>query len=185
MAMRKWLSIQRGDGHPTWGAMWTDVGRLRLIWCTPNRPSSPGHPDIAGHPNVWMIVWRRKLPEWDQESYERVIRPMSMEEKNRYFAARFPRIEGANGKPRFDVAATIAKKDAHEVAAKLPVLTKLARNLAYRLPSSHKPLAHIVLTYAQATELLEQAATQAFELMRPAIETTVRDLREELPKLHK
>src|SRR5262249_41478973 len=24
-----------------------------------------GHPDIHGHPNVWMIVWRRNLPEFD------------------------------------------------------------------------------------------------------------------------
>jgi hypothetical protein len=36
-----------------------------------------------------------------------------------------------------------------------------------------------------ALELLTQAATEAFALMRPAIEATVRDLREELPKLRR
>src|SRR6266496_1804270 len=101
MTTREWLSIQRGDGHPTWGATWFTLGRLWFIWCVPNRPSSPGHPPIWGHPNKWMVVWRRKLPEWDQESYERVIRPLSTEEKNRYFAAKFPRIDDANGKPGF------------------------------------------------------------------------------------
>jgi hypothetical protein len=65
MTMRKWLSIHRGEGHPTWGATWIDVGALRLISCAPDRPSSPGHPNIPGHPNKWMIVWRRKRPEWD------------------------------------------------------------------------------------------------------------------------
>jgi len=62
---RKSLSIQRGDGPPTWGAVWIDLGRLRLIWCAPDRPSTPGHPNIPGHPNRWLIVWRRATPEWD------------------------------------------------------------------------------------------------------------------------
>jgi hypothetical protein len=61
----KWLSIQRGGGPPTWGAVWVDIGRLRLIWCAPDRPSTPGHPNIPGHPGRWMIVWRRATPEWD------------------------------------------------------------------------------------------------------------------------
>jgi hypothetical protein len=178
--MRKRLSIQRGDGHPTWGAVWIDIGRLRLIRCARH----PSGRRTLDHPNAWMICWRRKLPEWDRESYERVIRPMSTEEKNRYFAAKFPQIDGANGKPRFDVAAAIAKGDAHEVAAQLPALTKITHDLAYRLPGSGKPLAYIVLTHEQADELLRQAAIEAFALMQPTIEKTVSDLREELQKLH-
>jgi hypothetical protein len=189
MTTRKWLSIWRGHEHPTWGAAWLDVGRLRLIWCVRARPGSPGHL------NVWMIAWRRRLPEWDQGSYERVIRPMSKEERHRYFAAKFPRVDAdvpdnlirpcpASGS--LSEADHVAEKqDVSEIAAELPALTKLARDLAYRLPGSGKPLAHIVLTREQADELLKQAAIQAFELMQPAVEMTVRDLREELQKLHK
>src|SRR5262245_21030613 len=32
------------------------LGRLRLIRCAPS------------HPNVWMIVWRQDLPEWDPKT---------------------------------------------------------------------------------------------------------------------
>jgi hypothetical protein len=39
-----------------YGAKWFDIGRLRFIWCAAKPPSV--------HPNVWMIVWRRKLPAW-------------------------------------------------------------------------------------------------------------------------
>jgi hypothetical protein len=56
---RSRISIRRGAGHPTWGATWLDLGRLRLIWCAP------------GHPNAWMIIWRRKLPEWNPGQWER------------------------------------------------------------------------------------------------------------------
>jgi hypothetical protein len=59
MTMRKWLSVSGGEGHPTWGATWLDVGRLRLIKCVPR------------HPNSWMVVWRRGLPEWNREEWER------------------------------------------------------------------------------------------------------------------
>jgi hypothetical protein len=46
-----------------------ELGRLWFIRCASNRPSEfPGHPDIHGHPNVWMIMWRRRLPEWDREA---------------------------------------------------------------------------------------------------------------------
>jgi len=54
--MTRWLTIRRGDGHPTWDAVWIDIGRLRLIRCAP------------GHPNKWMIAWRRGLPEWDPQT---------------------------------------------------------------------------------------------------------------------
>jgi hypothetical protein len=75
--------IRRGDEHPTWGATWIDLGSLRLIWCAPSihnetlrdKEGRVFPNTIAGHPNVWMIVWRRKLPEWDQESWERRRRP--------------------------------------------------------------------------------------------------------------
>src|SRR5262245_11587 len=62
------IRIQRGDGHPTWGAVWLDLGRLRLIWCAPPRPGSPGHP------NRWMVVWRRGLPEWNAVAWNAGIR---------------------------------------------------------------------------------------------------------------
>jgi len=50
------LGVHQGDGHPTWGATWIDLGRLRLIWCA------------SKHPNRWMIVWRRGLPELRQHA---------------------------------------------------------------------------------------------------------------------
>lgn len=59
------MRIRRGDGHPTWGSVRIELGRLWLIWCAPDRPSTAGHPNIPGHPNKWMVVWRRGLPEWD------------------------------------------------------------------------------------------------------------------------
>jgi hypothetical protein len=64
------ITVRRGDGHPTWGAVWIDIGRLRLIRCAP------------GHLNNWMIVWRRRLPEFDRDSYERLkaARAMSPEQ---------------------------------------------------------------------------------------------------------
>src|SRR5262249_28616839 len=43
-----------------WGAARIEFGRLWLIRCAPGPPNSRA----AGHPNKWMIVWRRKLPEW-------------------------------------------------------------------------------------------------------------------------
>jgi len=57
---RSRISIRRGAGHPTWGATWIDLGRLRLIRCA------------SGHPNVWMIVWRRNQPEWERRRQERL-----------------------------------------------------------------------------------------------------------------
>jgi hypothetical protein len=51
--------------HRERGATRLELGRLWFIWCAPDRPSTPGHPNIAGRPNKWMIVWRRGLPEWD------------------------------------------------------------------------------------------------------------------------
>jgi len=60
----RWLRIQRGDGHPTWGAVWIDFGRLRLIRCARH----PSGRRTLDHPNAWMIVWRRGLPEWDPQT---------------------------------------------------------------------------------------------------------------------
>jgi hypothetical protein len=42
---------------------WIGLGRLRLIWCVGPRPGS------LGHPNKWMIVWRRRLPEFGFFAY--------------------------------------------------------------------------------------------------------------------
>jgi hypothetical protein len=50
------IRIRRGDGHPTWGAVWIDIGRLRLFRCA------------AKHPNRWMVAWRRRQPEWDPKT---------------------------------------------------------------------------------------------------------------------
>jgi hypothetical protein len=51
--------------HRESGSVRIEIGRLWLIWCAPDRPSISGysgeHPNIPGHPNRWMIVWR----EWD------------------------------------------------------------------------------------------------------------------------
>jgi hypothetical protein len=55
------IRIRRGDGHPTWGATWIDLGRLRLIRCARH----PSGRRTLDHPNAWMIIWRRRLPEWD------------------------------------------------------------------------------------------------------------------------
>ena len=55
------IRLRRGLGHPTWGATWLDIGRLRLIRCA-RHPSSNRALDP---PNKWMIVWRRRLPEWN------------------------------------------------------------------------------------------------------------------------
>jgi hypothetical protein len=55
------IRIRRGSGHPTFGTAWLDIGRLRLIWCARH----PGGERTLDHPNKWMIVWRRKLPEFD------------------------------------------------------------------------------------------------------------------------
>jgi hypothetical protein len=42
----------------------------------------------------------------------------------------------------------------HNVAARLPALEKIRRDLDYRLPESGKPLANIALTREQCIELL-------------------------------
>jgi hypothetical protein len=43
--------------------------------------------------------------------------------------------------------------DLHEVAARLPALMKIVRDLEYRLPGSGRPLANIALTREQCIEL--------------------------------
>jgi hypothetical protein len=45
--------------HREHGSTRLELGRLWLIWCAGPQPGS------LGHPNKWMIVWRRGLPEWD------------------------------------------------------------------------------------------------------------------------
>jgi hypothetical protein len=44
--------------------------------------------------------------------------------------------------------------DPHDIAARLPALERLKRDLDYRLPESGRPLANIALTREQCTELL-------------------------------
>ena len=47
-----------------------------------------------------------------------------------------------------------AKVDLHDVAAQLSAIEKIVRDLEYRLPGSGKPLANIVLTRQQCSDLL-------------------------------
>jgi hypothetical protein len=54
------------------------------------------------------------------------------------------------------------ENDLHDVAAQLPALTKIARDLEYRLPESGRPLANIVLTREQAAALLSECTGRAF-----------------------
>jgi flagellar motility protein MotE (MotC chaperone) len=56
-----------------------------------------------------------------------------------------------------------ADDDLDDVAARLPALERLQRDLAYRTPESHKPLAYLVLTYAQGVELLALCTGKAAE----------------------
>jgi hypothetical protein len=44
--------------------------------------------------------------------------------------------------------------DLHEIAAKLPALLKIKRDLEYRTPEGGRPLANIVLSREQGVELL-------------------------------
>jgi hypothetical protein len=180
--MMPWLRIvRRADAHPSWGSLRIEIGRLWLIRCAPDRPNSPGHPPIPGHPHKWMIVWHRNLPEWNRRSYE-FLQCMSKSAREEYFAALFPRIDkdvpdklivNKPQDPDRDLAAAfppIARlacdAERHledhvvEIAEGLPALTKIARDLDYRLPGSGKPLAHIVLTRQQAAELLAHPVTQ-------------------------
>jgi hypothetical protein len=48
--------------------------------------------------------------------------------------------------------------DPHEIAAKLPALMKIKRDLEYRLPENGNPLANIVLGREQCVELLTYIA---------------------------
>jgi hypothetical protein len=50
----------------------------------------------------------------------------------------------------------------HDVAARLPALTKITRDLEYRLPGSGRPLANVVLTREQAAALLDEQCGRAF-----------------------
>jgi hypothetical protein len=43
-------------GHPT-GDVRLEFGCLWFVWCASDR--------LSGHPNRWMIVWRRGIPEFN------------------------------------------------------------------------------------------------------------------------
>jgi hypothetical protein len=49
--------------------------------------------------------------------------------------------------------------DLHEVAAKVPALLKIKRDLEYRTPEGGRPLANIVLSREQCIELLAYVVT--------------------------
>jgi hypothetical protein len=162
------------------GATRIALGPLWLIWCAGNRPSSPGHPPIWGHPNTWMVVWRRKVPGWNPRP--KFVGSDLQRDCRAVWLVRKSNAEHDDAQ-RWGMPVqqeSNEEENPHDVAARLQPLAKIIRDLAYRLPESGKSLAHIVLTREQATELLRQAAVEAFELMRPAIEMTIRDPREEL-----
>jgi hypothetical protein len=56
--------------------------------------------------------------------------------------------------------------DLHEIAATLPVLLKIKRDLEYRLPENGRPLASIVLSREQCTELLAYIAALEQQVKR-------------------
>jgi hypothetical protein len=56
-----------------------------------------------------------------------------------------------------------AVDDLHEVAARLPALTKLRRDLAYRLPDGGRLLKNICLTREQVVEVLKLCEDQTKE----------------------
>jgi hypothetical protein len=119
--LRKIVRVQWGEGHPTWNAVWITLGPLWLIWCAPDRSSGEEHPDIPGHPSVWMLAWRRGTPEWDPAKGKWKALPDT----------------GEPTEPEWDA------ENPHDVAAQLPPLEKIMRDLEYRLPGSGKPLANI------------------------------------------
>jgi hypothetical protein len=54
MGTARWIKPLRI--HREHGATRLELGRLWLVRCAPE------------HPNRWMIVWRRGLPEWDSRT---------------------------------------------------------------------------------------------------------------------
>jgi len=48
--------------HREWGSVRIELGRLWLIRCARSGRQT------LDHPNAWMIVWRRRLPEWDPQT---------------------------------------------------------------------------------------------------------------------
>ena len=57
------------------------------------------------------------------------------------------------------MAADAEVVDLHDVAAGLPALVKIKRDLEYRTPEGGRPLANIVLTREQCVELLTHIKT--------------------------
>jgi hypothetical protein len=50
--------------HREWGSVRIELGPLWLIRCARH----PSGRRTLDHPNAWMIVWRRGLPEWDPKT---------------------------------------------------------------------------------------------------------------------
>jgi hypothetical protein len=78
--------------------------------------------------------------QWEQRRAERMAYQQEWIERQKAKAAAEP--------------ADAVDDDPDEIAAKLPALERLRRDVAYRLPTSGKPLGNIVLTRGQAIELL-------------------------------
>jgi hypothetical protein len=190
--------------HRECGSIWLELGRLWLIRCAGGpRPGSPGHP------NRWMIVWRRGLPEWDPKTkwegsdepgrYWRhcearlqrkrgvdpedavcqfpncdelgCLRHLSEQKRDelkrldaerkaesKRYREKWTRLYAEREAERQSATNKDAKENPHDVAARLPALEKIMRDLEYRLPGSGKPLGHVVLTREQAAALRDGCA---------------------------
>jgi hypothetical protein len=111
------------------GAVWIDIGRLRLIWCAPNRLSTPGHPEIPGHPNKWMIVWRRQLPERDPKT-----KWAGNERPGPYWKGCDARLQRKRGVDPEDARCRFPRCDCANISedAKREWWTRVSQRLAYR-----------------------------------------------------
>jgi hypothetical protein len=109
------------------GATRIELGRLWLIRWAPNRPSTPGHPNIPGHLNVWMIVWRRKTPEWAPQTNW-----IGSENFGRYWRGCEARLQRARGIDPEDARCRFPKCDcpppSSDVIAELKARAKMKRS---------------------------------------------------------
>ena len=73
---------------------------------------------------------------------------------SRPYSGKYQDQEAGPQHARDDDPPDAAKVDLHDVAARLSAIEKIVRDLEYRLPESGRPLANIVLTRQQCSDLL-------------------------------
>jgi hypothetical protein len=123
------------------GATRLMLGRLWLIRCASDRPSTPGHPNIAGHPNTWMVVWRRRLPEWNPKTkwagsdkpgpyFKGCIRRSLREPGYPLTGCNFPKCDCGRGAEWERRCAEYARREAEGAAYREAWLTRLRHNRA-------------------------------------------------------